>query len=212
MSLELYLFFLVTTVMLIMVPGPAAITVATQGASHNSRNAFLGILGVATADALFFALSATGIATLILASNTLFSIIKWIGVAYLIYLGLSAIFSKAGGIRIDPQSKAVSNNKTFYQGLVVQLANPKALMYFSALLPQFIDPNEPIMLQMFIMGLTCFIADIIVYSVFSRMGAQLAREQVKAWVISLINKAAGIALITTGIKMASLENTNDTMS
>ena len=207
MSLELYLFFLVTTVMLIMVPGPAAITVAAQGASHNSRNAFLGIMGVATVDAFFFALSATGIATLILASNLLFSIIKWVGVAYLIYLGLSAIFSKAGAIRMDQQSKAARSNKTFYQGFVVQLANPKALMYFSALLPQFIDPNEPIMQQMQIMGLTCFIADILVYSVFSRMGAQLAKQQVKAWVISVINKAAGIALIVTGIRMATLDNT-----
>jgi homoserine/homoserine lactone efflux protein len=206
MSLELYLFFLVTTVMLIMVPGPAAITVAAQGASHNSRSAFLGIMGVATADAFFFALSATGIATLILASNLLFSVIKWVGVAYLIYLGLSAIFSKAGAIRIDQQTKADRSTKTFYQGLVVQLANPKALMYFSALLPQFIDPNEPIMQQMLIMGLTCVIADILVYSVFSRMGAQLAKQQVKAWVIGLINKAAGVALIVTGIRMATLEN------
>lgn len=208
MNIELYLFFLVTTVMLILVPGPAAITVATQGASSDSKIAFCSILGVASADILFFLLSATGIASLIVASNLLFSVIKWIGVVYLIYLGISAIFCKAGAINIRPDHKSKKNEpaKSYYQGLIVQLANPKALMYFSALLPQFVDPNEPVVFQIFLMGITCFIADILVYTMFCRMGAQLARRNVKAWVINLINKAAGITLITTGIKMAALEN------
>jgi len=207
MDIELYLFFLVTTVMLILVPGPAAITVATQGASHNAKITFLSILGVASADVLFFILSATGIASLIIASNLVFSIIKWFGVAYLIFLGVSAIFSKAGAIKIKAQTGKVNPAKAFSQGLVIQLANPKALMYFSALLPQFIDPSEPIVFQMLLMGLTCFLADLLVYSMFARVGAQLAKKQVKPWVISLINKTAGVTLITTGIKMATLETT-----
>ena len=206
MDIELYLFFFITTVMLIMVPGPSAITVATEGASHNNKNAFLCILGVAVADALFFLLSATGIASLIVASNVLFSIIKWFGVAYLIYLGAFAIFSKVGAININVPITKKKPVKAFSQGLIIQLANPKALMYFSALLPQFIDPNKPILFQMLLMGLTCFLADLLVYSLYSRMGLHLAKKQMKSWVINIINKTAGIALITTGIRMATLEN------
>ena len=205
MNIELYLFFLVTTVMLILVPGPAAITVATQGASHNSKITFISILGVASADAFFFILSATGIASLLVASSLVFSIIKWFGVAYLIFLGVSAIFTKAGAINVEAQSIKIGPAKAFTQGLVVQLANPKALLYFSALLPQFVDPNEPVVFQMFLMGLTCFLADLLVYSMFGRMGEQLAKKQVKSWVIGIINKVAGITLITTGVKMATLE-------
>ncbi len=205
MDIELYLFFLVTTVMLIIVPGPAAITVATQGASHNSKITFISIFGVASADAFFFILSATGIASLIVASSLVFSIIKWFGVAYLIFLGASAIFTKAGAINIEAQSIKISPAKAFTQGLVVQLANPKALLYFSALLPQFIDPNEPVVFQMLLMGLTCFLADLLVYTMFGRMGKQLSKKQVKSWVIRIINKVAGITLISTGIKMATLE-------
>lgn len=204
MNIELYLFFFVTTVMLILVPGPAAIAVAKQGAFNNTKLTFLSVLGVASADVLFFVLSATGVASLIVASNFVFSVIKWFGVVYLIFLGASAIFSKAGAINIDVQIIKINPAKAFSQGLVIQLANPKALMYFAALLPQFIDPNEPIVFQMLLMGATCFLADVIVYSMFGRMGAQLARKQVKSWVINMINKAAGIALITTGIKMATL--------
>lgn len=207
MNIELYLFFLITTVMLILVPGPAAISVVGHGASQKSKNAWLCILGVASADALFFILSATGIASLVVASNLLFSIIKWLGVAYLIYLGISVLFSKSGAIKVNVEPASATPKKAFSQGLIIQLANPKALMYFSALLPQFIDPTKPIVFQMFLMGMTCFFADLLVYSMFSRMGAQLARKQIKSWLINLINKAAGITLITTAIKMSMLENT-----
>ncbi|HRF45462.1 MAG TPA: LysE family translocator [Candidatus Competibacteraceae bacterium] len=205
MDIGLYSIFLVTTVMLILVPGPAAITIAAQGATHSSKRAFLGILGVASADVFFFALSATGIASLILASNLLFSIIKWFGVAYLLYLGVSALFSKSGVIKIGVQSKQCSRKKLFSQGLVVQLANPKALMYFSALLPQFIDPAAPIISQMALMGASCLLADILVYSLFSRLGERIAKQELKSWVVTLINRAAGMTLVSTGIRMASLE-------
>lgn len=191
--------------MLILVPGPAAITVAAQGASHTSQRAFFGVLGVASADVLFFALSATGIASLILASNLMFSIIKWVGVAYLLYLGISALFSKSGVIKLATERKESSRKKLFSQGLIVQLANPKALMYFTALLPQFIDPSKPVLFQLLLMGTSCLLADIVVYSVFSRLGDRIAKQQLKSWVTTLINKAAGITLISTGIRMASLE-------
>ena len=165
----------------------------------------MSILGVASADALFFILSATGIASLIVASSLVFSIIKWFGVAYLIFLGASAIFTKAGAVNVKAQYIKISPAKAFTQGLVVQLANPKALLYFSALLPQFVDPNEPVVFQMFLMGLTCFLADLLVYSMFGRMGEKLTKKQVKPWIIGIINKVAGITLITTGVKMATLE-------
>lgn len=205
MDISLYSIFFVTTVMLILVPGPAAITVAAQGASHSSQRAFLGVLGVASADVLFFALSATGIASLILASNLMFSVMKWLGVVYLLYLGISALFSKSGVIKLSAETKESSRKKLFSKGLVVQLANPKALMYFTALLPQFIDPSKPVLFQMLLMGASCLLADIVVYSVFSRLGDRIAKQQLKSWVTTLINKAAGITLISTGIRMASLE-------
>jgi homoserine/homoserine lactone efflux protein len=208
MDIGLYSIFLVTTVMLILVPGPAAITVAGQGAGHSSQQAFLGVLGVATADVLFFALSATGIASLILASSLLFATIKWLGVVYLLYLGALAFFSKSGALKITRGAVKRSHAGLFYQGLVVQLANPKALMYFSALLPQFIDPDEPVLFQMLLMGSSCLLADLVVYSLFSRLGNRLAKQKMQAWVINLINKAAGLTLIAVGIRMASLEYEN----
>src|SRR5690554_5680889 len=99
--------------MLILVPGPAAITVAAQEASHNSQRAFFGVLGVARVDVLFFALWSTGIASLILASNLMFSVIKWFGVAYLLYIDILALFSKSGAIKLSAERKERTRQKLF---------------------------------------------------------------------------------------------------
>lgn len=205
MDISLYFIFLVTTVLLILVPGPAAICAASAGASQGSKKGLFTVLGIAMADVIFFALSATGIASLILASNLMFSVIKWFGVVYLLYLGFVAFFSKSGAIKISETLKPEKAGRLFSQGLVIQLANPKALMYFSALLPQFINPNESILFQILLMGVSCFLADLLVYSAFNQMGDRFAKQKVNALMINIVNKAAGVALISTGIKMATLE-------
>ncbi len=205
MSFEFYSLFFVTTVLLIMVPGPSAMVAASQGGALQSNKAGLGVLGIASGDAIFFVLSATGIATLILASSTLFLIIKWLGVAFLVYLGLMALFAKGSSLQLGGFKTSDQPKKLFIQGLTIQMSNPKALMYFSALLPQFIDPNAPIFTQLMLMGATVFIADLLVYSGYAYLGAHLARKPLKSWVVHLVNKTAGLALLYTGIKMAMID-------
>ena len=206
MNIELYTLFFFTTVLLIAVPGPSAMVASSQGARLQSKKSLVGVLGIASADAIFFALSATGIATIIIASSSVFSAIKWLGVLFLLYLGFTILLSKGSAIKLGGKQTQVKTVNLFSQGLFIQLANPKALMYFSALLPQFIDPNKDLMPQIIIMGITCFIADILVYSLYAYLGAHLAKQKLKSWVIQLINKSAGIALIFTGIRMAMLDN------
>lgn len=206
MNLELFSLFLVTTLLLILVPGPAAMVASSQGANLQSKKALIGIAGIAAADALFFALSATGIATIILASSTLFMAIKWFGVLFLLYLGLMIFFSRGSAIRLDSKATEVKAVKLFYQGFLVQLANPKALIYFSAILPQFIDTEKALLPQILIMGLICVVADLLVYGLYAFLGAHLAKQKLKSWLINLINKSAGVALIFTAIRMAFIDN------
>ena len=70
----------------------------------------------------------------------------------------------------------------------------------------FIDPNKPIAFQLLLMGFTCILADLLVYTLFGYAGGQLARRQLKTWVVNVVNKVAGIALIATGIRMVGLES------
>ena len=156
MPLDTFLIFLMTTAVVVFSPGAASVTVATQGAANGGRRALCGVVGIASANAVFFALSATGIASLILASHLAFSVIKWVGVAYLVWLGLTALLSRSGAIRIREGRGRSRLTMLFAQGFVVEFANPKALLYFAAILPQFLDPAVAILPQILIMGATTF--------------------------------------------------------
>jgi homoserine/homoserine lactone efflux protein len=206
MAIETYIIFLLATIVVVVSPGPAAISVTTQGASQGFSKSLFGVSGVATANVFYFLLSATGIASLILASNFVFSIIKWVGVLYLIYLGLTAIFSRSSGLTISPEkANRESSGKLFSQGFIIELANPKALLYFSSLLPQFIDLNAPLILQMLIMGMSCLIVDLIAYSSYGYLGHRIAQGRIKPALINIINRTAGGFLIFAGLRMSTIE-------
>lgn len=204
MAFETYLIFLLTTAIVVFTPGAAAITVASQGAANGGQKAQAGVLGIASANVVYFVLSATGIASLIIASNAAFMIIKWGGVAYLIWLGAMAIFSKAGAIHIDDKQTQSSVRQLFGQGFLVEFANPKALLYFSAILPQFIDTNAPILTQILIMGVTTLLIDLGSYSSYAFLGDLLKRGGLKGWLVGAVNKTAGTALLYAAFRMASV--------
>ena len=203
MEISSYLVFLITTIVVVLSPGPAAITVASQGASNGFLKSSCGVAGVASANIVYFLLSATGIAALIVTSNTLFTFIKWCGVIYLVYIGMTAIFSKSGAISIN-KSKKSSGLKMFANGFLVELANPKALLYFSALLPTFINPEQSILMQIAIMGVSCLFVDLIVYNLYGYLGSTLSRGSTKAWLVNVVNKSAGEFLLFASAKMASV--------
>ncbi len=204
--IETLMLFLVTTFVVVLSPGPAAIAVTAESASNGFKRSVLAISGIAAANVVFFVLSATGIAVLIIASHTLFSVIKWVGVGYLLYLGFSAIFSDAGPLSISPSNnKKGSKYKVFLRGFILEISNPKALLYFSALLPQFIDISRPVIPQLAILcGITIFI-DYFCYSLYGYLGAKSVSVGIKPMVIKLINRTAGGMLIFAGVKMASVE-------
>lgn len=201
MELQMFTIFAITTFFVVFSPGPAAITAASQGAANGPWRATSGVLGIATANAVYFALSATGIASLIIASHTLFSVIKWVGVAYLIYLGATALFSKTGGLSVQPGQRA-RRSVLFATGFTVEFANPKALLYFAAILPQFVDPGRDILPQILIMGGLTLAIDLVVYSVYAQLGHALATSGAKPWIVKSVNRVAGSALLFAAFKMA----------
>lgn len=201
------LLFLTTTFVVVLSPGPAAIAVSSEAASAGGKRSLWVILGIALANVVFFVLSGTGIAALILASHTLFLVIKWVGVLYLLYLGLSAIFSTSGPMRIEPsQASKRSNISRFLRGFVLELSNPKALLYFSALLPQFIDPAQDVFSQLAVLCAITFVIDFICYSLYALLGVKSMGLGFRPNVINWINRAAGSLLIFAGLKMSAIEN------
>jgi homoserine/homoserine lactone efflux protein len=206
MSWETYLLFIVTTAVVCLTPGPAALLIVAQGMSNGFRRSYWGIAGIALGNAIYFALSATGIAALIVASSTLFSIIKWVGVAYLFYLGWSAIRSKASALTIASDAgDAVRGPRAFWQAVMVELSNPKALLYFVALLPQFIDPTQPVGMQMLVFGVTCIGLDTAAYSLYAWLGSKTQRFTANEKFVKASNRASGGLLMIAGAMMATVK-------
>lgn len=201
MEFHIFALFAITTFVVVFSPGPAAITAASQGAANGVSRTLFGVLGIALANAVYFALSATGIASLIIASHTLFSIIKWVGVVYLVYLGATALFSKTGGLQVEQGTKT-RRSVLFATGFTVEFANPKALLYFAAILPQFIDPTHAILPQILIMGGVTLAIDLVIYSIYAKLGHSLATSGAKPWVVKSVNRVAGSALLFAAFKMA----------
>ncbi|MFN2099032.1 LysE family translocator [Altererythrobacter sp. MF3-039] len=203
MELSTFILFAATTFVVVLTPGPAAIAAAAQASSNGVTRTQAAVGGIASANAMFFVLSATGISATIIASETIFTTIKWFGVAYLIYLGLSAIFSRSGGLQIEPgEPRSVAS--LFGKGFLVEAANPKALLYFAAILPQFLDTAAPIAPQMAIMGLTTLFFDWAIYSCYTVLGAQIARHGVRPSSIRALNSLAGGALLYSAFRVAKV--------
>lgn len=205
MELSVFWLFFGTTLAVVCSPDPAAICVASQGAGNGVSKAMSGITGIALANVVYFALSATGIAALIIASHQIFNLIKWVGVIYLVYLGAGAILGTAGGLKIS-RGASLPRKKLFLQGFVVEFANPKALLYFAAILPQFINPSHPILPQILIMGTFTVVIDLSVYTAYAYLAHQLIKSGVKKRMIKTINVLAGSALLFAAFKMTWVTN------
>lgn len=199
MHLKIWLIFIATTGLVCLTPGVAALLVVAQGVSNGVRRSYWAIAGIALANSIYFALSATGLAALIVTSHTVFNAVKWAGVAYLVYLGVRALLNRSSALTIQPAGiAAVSGQRALSQGLMVELANPKALLFFVALLPQFVDVHRPIWLQMLIFGLTTVLLDLCSYSFYAWLGAKSQGFAANRKWASAASRVSGVVLIAAG--------------
>jgi len=205
LSLEVLLLFSVTTFFVVLAPGPAALAVAAEAASNGFRRSIFVILGVAIANVVFFTLSALGIGTIIAASESLFLLVKWIGVAYLFYLGMGALLGSSSALTIQPSlQKPVHAYKVFLRGFIIELSNPKALFYFIALLPQFINTDYPITPQILILIAITMAFDFICYSLYGYLGWKSQQIGMSPRVVRVVNKSAGVLLLSVATLMITL--------
>ena len=119
------------------------------GLAHGARRSIYASLGILGANALYFAISATALGAVLVASSEFFIAVKWAGAAYLVYVGLSALFGRPSPITVsNAGARSLAPRDLFLAGLTLQLANPKTLIFFVAILPQFVDARLPVGPQM----------------------------------------------------------------
>lgn len=178
-------------------PGPAVFYVVSQGVRGWSRT-FPATLGILSANAIYFALSATSLGALIAASARFFTVAKWMGAAYLIYLGIKSLRSAASSHAIDLAGKPSTGNGARREGsdrrhiylgaLTLQLSNPKALLFFLALLPQFIDTQRPVAPQMVLLAATSMLPEFCILVTYGWLAHRAAHASAKFGVTSNMNR------------------------
>jgi len=207
LDLRLFLVLLAMHVALSLTPGPAVLCVLSNALARGASKASSATLGICSANGFYFILSATGVSALLIRSYTLFSAVRWIGAGYLLWLGVSILIGKASPLEVTADGAADKSRKRIYMdAVIVQLANPKALLFFTALLPQFLDASRPLGLQMSIIAAVNIGCDALALTMYALIAGQLSRLTERPSLRRLADTAAGLMLITAGVSTARLRS------
>jgi homoserine/homoserine lactone efflux protein len=160
MNLNTWLIYLIAAIGLSLSPGPNGLLALTHGALHGRRKALFTIFGGAFGFTVIIALSMFGIGALLKASLVWLTVMKWLGGAYLVWLGIQVWRSPPIGLEIHGSAEPRAGRSLFQQGALSALTNPKALLFFTAFLPQFIDPARSLFVQFLIMAGTFAVIEI----------------------------------------------------
>lgn len=199
MTLELYLAYIAASVLIVIVPGPTVTVIVANSLAHGARAGLLNVAGTQLGLALMIGVLLVGLTSIIETMGWWFDWLRLAGAAYLIWIGYKLIRSSG---TIDAGDSAPTPRGGFFlQGFLVILSNPKALLFFGAFIPQFVDPGRDYVLQVILLGATFMAVATVLdatYAVLSGgAGAFLTRQRVR-----LVSRISGAFLIGGGVWLA----------
>ena len=205
MPVEAWALFCLTELVLCLQPGPSAFVVVSQSLTRGPSAGVRVTVGVLAANAIYFALSASGLIALHTLSAEVFSLIKWCGAAYLAWLGVRLIARSFGSRRAArPSQEPGTSGSAFWRGFVTQGANPDLLVYFTAILPQFIQPGQALAPQVALLAVSSFVIEFTVlsaYAGFSGRAGEVAAPRFR----TLLERAGGVLLLGAAAGLARLQ-------
>ena len=192
-----WLLFLLTNVLLSLVPGPAVLFVVGTALRSGFRSGLGAGLGILSGNALWFLASALGLGLLVVQAAPVFTALKWLGAAYLVWLGIGALRARRGPGAPAEVGADRAPLAAWRTALLVQLGNPKAIVFFSALLPQFVRPDAALALPAQIgvlaaIGIGSELVVLIGYAAAAARAASLARSR---GLLATFERASGACLI-----------------
>lgn len=205
MTLEFLLIYSITIFVASIVPGPSMLLALTHGMKYGAKRTIASALGNVSVTLLQAAVSIAGLGAVLLASESLFNIIKWAGAAYLIFMGISIWFSS--DIKVSEQTESDSSSKVplrkmYLQAAFVTAGNPKAIVFFTAIFPQFIDPNAAYIPQFGLLMGTGGVIAFGCFMIYAIGGQKIVALFAKATIGKYINKVIGGTFIGAGIGLA----------
>jgi threonine/homoserine/homoserine lactone efflux protein len=202
MLLETYLVYLAAVAVFFATPPDTSqLLIISNSIRHGLRKSVYTIAGDLSANCLQMTGAAFGLAAIIATSATAFIWIKWLGVIYLVWIGIQLLRSKEHSAEVSPAMSGESL-RLFRQGFVTSMANPFAVVFFGALFPQFIDPSTPIVPQLLILGVTYIVIDGAILLIWGWLGVR-ASSALKRFSFGLVNKVCGALMIAAAVLLAS---------
>jgi homoserine/homoserine lactone efflux protein len=200
-TLTTWLGFLLAAIVIAVSPGPGAVVSMSTGVRLGYRAAFTAILGLQLALLIQILIVALGLGALLAASEAAFSLVKFLGAAYLIWLGIQKWLASA--VPADTNVPTVRRKGLFLQGLLVNLTNPKAILFIGALVPQFVAPELPQAVQYSVIATTLCLTDMLVMSGYALAAAHLGRWLHDPRSIRLQNRFFGSLFVSAGAFLAA---------
>jgi threonine/homoserine/homoserine lactone efflux protein len=203
MTLATWFAFLLASIVLVLIPGPTVLLVVSYALTQGRRVAVAMAAGVALGDFTAMTLSLAGLGALLLTSATFFTVLKWIGAAYLIYLGVR--LWRANPVMPDVQAETTANARgVFAHAFAVTALNPKSIAFFVAFVPQFIDHARPLLPQFVILETT-----FVVVATANALGYALAADRLRGrirrpGVLTWMNRAGATCLVGMGAATAAM--------
>ena len=172
-ELNTWLIYAAAAAGLSLTPGPNGLLALTHGALHGVRKTLFTIAGGALGFTSVIAVSLFGIGALLAAASELLVVLKWVGGAYLVWLGIGVWRSPAMGATQGPDQRVITRVNVFRQGLLASITNPKGILFFVAFLPQFLSEDIPLLTQFLVMAITFVGIEIITETVIALGAAKI---------------------------------------
>lgn len=194
--------FVVAAAALLIIPGPAVFYIMARSIDQGKKAGLISVLGVSLGGAIHVLAGAIGVSAILMTSATAFTIVKYLGAAYLIYLGCKSLFSKAESTTSEipkaPRKKLV---KIFYESALVEIMNPKTALFFLAFFPQFISPSAgSVTVQFLLLGTIFIILALLSDGLYAALAASLRKRIVGSNVSSkVMNRITGYLYIALGV-------------
>lgn len=202
MTVDWWLTYLVTTLILSLSPGSGAINTMSTAISHGYRGTAASIAGLQMGLAIHIVLVGIGLGALLSQSLLAFDLLKWFGAAYLVWLGIQQ-WRAAGSLDLHTLAGTMPRRQLFRRAVLVNLTNPKSIVFLAALFPQFILPHQPQVAQYLILGVTTVAVDIVVMIGYATLAKRIAVWLKGPRQIRLLNRVFGSLFMLVGALLAT---------
>ena len=197
MSFEIFITFLSTVLVFMITPGPSHLLMLSNSIQNGFKKSLATAAGDLSANFLQMVVASLGLVSLIQNAQEFFIIVKWAGVAYLVYIGLKLFFSKTSH-NIKSSNQKRTSSSLFWQGFITSAVNPKAVIFFAALFPQFINTTEPLLNQFVVLSITYLVIDGLFLSFYGKFSEIIAKKLSESYG-KYFNKVCAIFIIGAAI-------------